>query len=376
MIDLKERIRKAALGEGFSKAGFAPATTLPHEKKLHDWVGAGKAGEMAFMLENTGSRASPQNLLPSAQTALVVAASYAHRPLPNPAPDEGRIARYAHGPDYHPVMRAALGRVADQIPEFTNAAFESFIAVDTAPILERELAMAAGLGFIGKNNMLIIPGQGSYTLLGVLLLSLPIPPDTPGKARCGSCTICLDGCPTEAFDGPYSLDARRCISYLSIEYRGDVDEELGRRMHPWVFGCDVCQEICPYNKPPPTPTSTKPLIEPASILDHQPDLRPDLRPDLNDTQRPATSPRLADLIALKAGAYRRLVRGRALSRAPAYVFSRNASLASIGAPSPNSEIDDALNDATKHAREPARHAATTALHLRTAVANGGCETKT
>lgn len=357
MLELREKIRVAALSRGFSAAGFAPAVRLPHEAEFHAWLEAGHSGEMTFMNTNRKGRANPRSLLNSAQSVLVVAADYAHREQLPTAPDEGKIARYAQGPDYHPVMHSALKQIVERIRELTKIPFESFIAVDTAPILERELAMAAGLGFIGKNNMLITPGIGSYSLLGVVLLSLAIPPDPPGRAKCGSCTICLDQCPTNAFEGPYSLNARRCIAYLSIEYRGEISAELGNRMHPWVFGCDVCQNVCPYNKG----TRARPITESSSSATNR------ARPLLDETELahpPPKSTRLADWISLKAGSYRRLVKGRALSRSPSYALSRNASLASIGAARPNSEIDAALADAANHARLPAQSAARTAIRLR------------
>ena len=300
---------------------------LAHGDFVERWVELGFAGGMSYMAREPELRARPSSLMPAARSALVVLAAHPWK-APDPIPpDQGRIARYAWGPDYHAVIRQALDDLAARMEGWLGEPLPRRLAVDTSPLLERELAVAAGLGFMGKNAQLITPGLGSYTLIGVMLLPLEIPPDRPQPPRCGRCTRCLDACPTAALGKPRLLDARRCISYLTIEHRGDVPDELARRVGPWVFGCDACQEVCPYNARAP---------ERAPLL-------PGLCPE-----RPLRGVGLADLMALGKGAHRRLVAGTALRRTPRHHLRRNAALAAgaLGGACP-SIVREALRDAVQ-----------------------------
>ena len=313
MLQLKEQIRQEALALGFVRAGFASTAPLPHGDALLGWLERGMAGSMAYMHRDPSSRCDPTSLMSTARTAVVVVASYA---AGGPLPGEGQgiIARYARGLDYHLVLRQRLDLLAGRVSEIVGRPTPARVAVDTSPLLERELAMAAGVGFIGKNAMLITPGVGSYTVLGTLLLPLELPPDPPSRVRCGRCTVCLDACPTGAFAGPRVLDSRRCVSYLTIEHRGEVEQGLGEKLAPWVFGCDACQEACPYNARAACKGLAMDQLAPS-----------DANAGLVD---------LAHLLSLRSGDYRRLVRGRALNRVPRPMWQRNAALVSAARRAP------------------------------------------
>jgi epoxyqueuosine reductase len=202
----------------------------------------------------------------------VVAVALAHGDGREDDPTWAPVARYARGRDYHDVMRPRLDRLAAFIRGAAGEGAATRVAVDTSAVLERDLAARAGLGWFGKNTNLLAPGLGSYFLIGVVLTTASLEFDTPVADRCGTCTACLDACPTRAFVEPYLLDARRCISYLTIEHRGDIDEELRGALEGWVFGCDVCQEVCPWNRkatapPHPDLAPTAPFGEVERLLD-------------------------------------------------------------------------------------------------------------
>lgn len=312
-MNIKERIRAAALELGFARAGFAPIAPLPHGDFYQRWLDRGYAGGMAYLARDPGVRADPAALMPEARCALVVLAAHPWQATPTTSPDLGRVARYAWGSDYHGVIRETLELLARQVEAWTGAALPRRLAVDTSPLLERELAVAAGLGFIGKNAMLITPGLGSFTLIGVMLLPLEIPPDTPIPTRCGRCTRCLDACPSAALRAPRLLDARRCVSYLTIEHRGEVPHELASALSPWIFGCDACQEVCPFNTRAPDRAATLPGLA-----------REPLTRDMD----------LTLVMTLGKGAHRRLVQGTALRRTPRHQLRRNGALAAGGMASP------------------------------------------
>jgi epoxyqueuosine reductase len=334
-------ILQAAQELGFARAGLAAIEPLRHEQVLRGWLDAGMAGEMGYLVETADQRAHPGGLLAGARSAVVVAASYEARGTQAPPPPgEGRLARYACGEDYHVVMRRRLERLAGRIDDLCGRRVEHRAVVDTAPLLERELAMAAGIGFIGKNTMLISPGLGSYTVLGVLLLDLELPAAAPARARCGRCDLCIKACPTGALTAPYTLDARRCISYLTIEHRGAIPQELRPKVAPWVFGCDACQEACPYNAR-------------AGRRGLAPD--PELAPNDGLISLP-----LVDLLGLRSGAYRRLVRGRALRRISRHGLIRNAAIAAGGARL-TAPLRAGLTEASRSPRPEVRDAALWAL---------------
>lgn len=209
---------------------------------------------MGYLHRHLESRLDPSALLEGARSAIVVALNY-HQPTPLDRPGDGatrgRVARYAWGRDYHRVLKRKLHTLADRLREQFGANVATRACVDTAPIIERELAVRAGIGWIGKNTLVLHSELGSYFVLGVVLTTLALEPDEPLEDRCGSCTACLDACPTRAFPVPYQMDASRCVSYLTIEHRGDIPPEFHEGIGDWVFGCDVCQEVCPYNRRAP-----------------------------------------------------------------------------------------------------------------------------
>ena len=254
-----ELVRETARQCQFDLAGVASARPLPEAGYYHHWVEQGMAGEMAYLTDRrAGMRSDPQSLLPSVRSILCVGKLY-NGPEPYSTrlePGElAWISRYAWGDDYHVLLRNGLKQVAERLSAISAEPFEWKICVDTAPLLERAYARRAGLGWIGKNTCLINQQRGSWFFLGGLLLSLEMEPDVMPADRCGTCTRCIDACPTRALvptglpEGPsYALDSRLCISYLTIEFRGTVPEPLRATMGNHVFGCDICQDVCPWNR--------------------------------------------------------------------------------------------------------------------------------
>lgn len=251
---LRERILDRCRALGFAAAGVAPAAPTRYADELRAWLDAGKHGSMAYLAEHVGARLDPARVLPGVRSVIMVADLYHARSSPPdgpaPSPLHGRVARYARGRDYHTAIKCRLHALADELrASFPGQAFRA--AVDTAPILEREYAARAGLGWVGKHTLLIHPRLGSFTLLGGVLTTLEIPGEpAPEPDRCGSCTRCIDACPTGAIT-PYSVDASRCIAYLTIERRGPVDPAFHAPIGDWIFGCDVCQDVCPHNSARP-----------------------------------------------------------------------------------------------------------------------------
>ncbi len=247
---LAERAKALALALGFDRAGVAPATPPRHGEAFRDWLERGYGGEMAYLGRRARERLDPGLVVEGAASMLCVASVYADRePEPRePTPGVAKIARYARGDDYHDVMLARLRVLGDALEAMAGRALRWRAYVDTGPVLERDAAEAAGLGWIGKNTCLIDRELGSYLFLGVLISDLELPSDEPGTDRCGTCTACLDVCPTDALREPRVLDARRCLAYTTIELRGTIPEPLRELQESWVFGCDLCQEVCPWNR--------------------------------------------------------------------------------------------------------------------------------
>ncbi len=247
---LKESIRQAALALGFDAVGFTSADPLEDQRDLWRWwLKEGYAGTMQWLLDSGERRLDPRSYWPQAQSVIVVALNYfrSSEPLERPA-QEGNISLYARGRDYHRVLRKKLKHLLRQIQQWVPEA-EGRPAVDSFPLAEKPLAVRAGLGWQGKHTNVILKGRGSYFFLGELLLNLPLPPDSPFEHdHCGTCTRCIEACPTRAIVAPYVLDARRCISYLTIEHQGEIDPALQPGMGNWVFGCDICQAVCPWNR--------------------------------------------------------------------------------------------------------------------------------
>ncbi|MBC8366210.1 tRNA epoxyqueuosine(34) reductase QueG [bacterium] len=243
-------LRESILALGFDRVGFAPALVVDDYPRYQSWLDAGYAGGMEYMHRNCCLREDPRELLAEARSVIMVSMNY-HWPSEDKAVDErGRVSRYARGRDYHKVMRKRLQNVELILREEFGAQ-ATRVCVDSAPLLERSLAAAAGLGWIGKNTLLIDERLGSWTFLAALLCDLDLPADSPVADRCGNCTACLEACPTQAFPEPGLLDASKCISYLTIEHKGEIDDDLAGQMDNHIFGCDICQEVCPWNTKAP-----------------------------------------------------------------------------------------------------------------------------
>lgn len=311
LATIAERLGLIRLGAvDLAHPGFEPARAA-----LREYLERGAEGEMQFMRRTAEVRDDPSAMLPGARSALVVLVPYSGEP--------GPVARYAQSADYHSEIHCRLARLAEAVHE-RHPGIETLICVDTKPVLERAAAVLAGLGFLGKNGCLINPGLGSYVLIGVLLTTAPwVGSDRApsqlhdrlqaGQATpwdmCGSCRLCLDACPTAAFDAPGILDPRRCISYLTIEHRGPIAEELGARMGQRVAGCDVCQEVCPYNR-----SSTREQRIPLTARLPPPPGR-DRTPDL------------AWLANVGSNQYRQFVKHTSINRIPRKAMRRNAIMA-------------------------------------------------
>jgi epoxyqueuosine reductase len=266
-------IKRRAAELGFSATGVAPLAGNPHAAELDRWLAAGHAGTMTYLHRQAEKRKDPRRVMPEARAAVVTLTNYFHGSAhPGPAArGQPRVAQYAWSSDYHDVLGARLERLAGAIRDLNQGA-ATRCYVDAGPVPERELAQLAGLGWIGKNMMLIHPELGSFTFIGVVLTDAQLAPDLPFEAdRCGTCRRCLDACPTDAFVAEHDLDARRCISYLTIEHRGEFTHDQAAGVGDWVFGCDVCQDVCPWNVSFATPTAD-PELAPRREVAH-PDLQ-------------------------------------------------------------------------------------------------------
>jgi len=303
-----EWLQRAARSVGIDHVACAAAEAVPEHERFAAWLAADLAGDMTYLARDSEARRDPRHLLESARSVVAVALSYLH---PEPGPVEGgdglrgQIARYARAEDYHLVLKRRLGALAERIQAGLGREVAYRVCVDSAPLLERALGARAGLGFVGKNSLLITPGVGSYTLLGELLLDVEIVPGQPIGSRCGACRLCIDACPTGAIIDEYKIDARRCISYLTIENTGPIPVQFRQAMGTWIFGCDLCQEVCPWNGNP----GSKP---------GDPELRP----------RPGQSrPELLWLLGLGEAQFRRFVKRTAMRRIGRRQLMRNVAVA-------------------------------------------------
>ncbi len=249
--ELQESLREEAARLGFVACGFTSAAPDPQRAaRLDEFLGQGRHGSMEWMEARKAQRASPQGLWPDAKSVIALGMSYApdRDPLALAAePEKARISVYAHGRDYHDVVKKTLKALARWLIERAPES-ELKVFVDTAPVMEKPLGQAAGLGWQGKHTNVVSRHHGSWLFLGAIYSTLDFAPDTPGRDRCGSCRACQDACPTDAFPGPYKLDARRCISYLTIEHKGEVDEDIRPLLGNRIYGCDDCLAVCPWNK--------------------------------------------------------------------------------------------------------------------------------
>ncbi len=293
---LAARIKDEGRRLGFDLVTIGPADPPPHGAAFEAWLDAGHAGGMSYLARGRDRRLDPDRVLAGARSVIACALSYRQEPGVEGLPG---VARYAWGGDYHAVMEPRLRTLAETVDRLLPGSVARAY-VDTGPLLERDLAARAGLGWIGKNTMLLHPDLGSFLFIGTVLTTAEVPPDAPLPDRCGSCTRCLDACPTTAFVEPYVLDARRCIAYLTIEHRGPVPAELRPAVGTWVFGCDVCQDVCPWNRRPP---ETGEVAFQARAL-----------------------PPLAELLLLDEVSYRERLRGSPLKRARREGLARNAAV--------------------------------------------------
>lgn len=239
----RDTVLTLAREAGFDLCGIASAERHPRLAKLQEWIASGRAGEMTYLSESLDERLDPAQVLPTVQSVISVAVSYY-----TDTPTTGLVSRYAWGDDYHDVMRARLTTLVTRLAAEAGPGFEAFSCVDNGPVQERAYAEQAGLGWIGKNTVLINPRLGSWLFLGEILTNVPLEADTPGVDQCGTCTRCLEACPTGAIDQPYQIDATKCLSYLTIETRGDLDPKSRDLIRDQIYGCDICQDVCPWNR--------------------------------------------------------------------------------------------------------------------------------
>ena len=246
--ELTRFVRVEAARLGFDLVGVTSADPLEAAQFHARWIAHGYAGDMAWLGRNLDKRADPRQLVPGARSVVCLGMYYDPPPAATGGALTGRIARYARGDDYHDLIKSRLAELWDGFRARAGDDVGGRYYVDTAPVLERELAARAGLGWWGKNTVLINRRAGSYFFLAELITTAELNLDEPATDHCGSCTRCLDACPTQAFPEPYVLDARRCISYLNIELKGSIPEDLRHGMGDWLLGCDICQDVCPWNR--------------------------------------------------------------------------------------------------------------------------------
>jgi epoxyqueuosine reductase len=251
---LTDRLKSKARAVGFDAVGVARVGAYPHADAFQEWLRNGMHGEMGYIPRAEDKRLDPTLVVEGARSIVSVAKLYRTQDNPDDLRDDrdrGVISRYAWGDDYHDVMKDQLNELRGWLEEASDAAFDSRVYVDAGPVLEREVGALAGLGWIGKNTMLMSRELGSYFFIGEIITTLDLTPDAPVTDHCGSCTKCLDACPTDAFPEPYVLDARKCLSYLTIELKGEMPVEYRELAGDHIFGCDICQEVCPWNRKAP-----------------------------------------------------------------------------------------------------------------------------
>lgn len=248
MLSFKKKIAELSLSLGFEAIGIAPPKPSSHRQYVN-WVQSGYHGEMQYLANRLEERHNPSLLLPGVQSIIVVAKNYLiPKELPLVDYPTGKIARYAWGDDYHDCIKSRLQQICGFITEETHGGHQCRLFVDSSPVMETDMAAQTQIGWKGKNTITVNKQMGQYFVLGGILTTLPLEPDLPHPNLCGTCQRCLLACPTKAFTAPYILDARRCISYLTIEYKGIIPEELRPLIGNRVFGCDSCIEVCPWNR--------------------------------------------------------------------------------------------------------------------------------
>ena len=245
---IKEKIQQEVYRLGFSYIGVAKAAFMEEEaQRLEDWLNRGQHGKMAYMANHFDKRVDPRELVPGAKSVISLLYNY-HNPALQQDPNAPKISQYAYGKDYHFVIKDKLKQLFQFIQDEIGA-IEGRVFVDSAPVMERDWARRSGNGWMGKHTLLIHPKAGSYFFLAELISDLELPPDPPMKDYCGTCTRCIDACPTEAIaEEGYQLDASKCISYLTIELKEAIPTSFSGQMENWMFGCDICQQVCPWNR--------------------------------------------------------------------------------------------------------------------------------
>jgi epoxyqueuosine reductase len=305
--NLVNLLKERAVAEGFVAFGIASGSLAPSAgERLRQWLAEGRHGEMLWMEARADQRASPDALWPEVRSVIMLGISYApaHDPMTlADHPDRARISVYAQGRDYHDVVKGALKRLAGWLAHEAGADVKVF--VDTAPVMEKALAEAAGLGWQGKHSNVVSRVHGSWLFLGAIYTTAELEPDVAGSDNCGSCRACQDICPTDAFPEPYRVDARRCISYLTIEHKGAIDPGLRPLIGNHIYGCDDCLAACPWNKFASAAAANKAFLPRAELV----------------------APRLADLLGLDDAEFRRLFSGSPIKRIGRDRFVRNVAIA-------------------------------------------------
>ena len=305
--NLVNALKERAAAEGFGAFGIAPGALAPLAgERLRSWLAGGCHGEMLWMENRVGERASPDSLWPEVKSVIMLGMSYA--PANDPMalaehPDRARISVYAQGRDYHDVVKGALKRLAGWLAHEAGVGVKVF--VDTAPVMEKALAQASGIGWQGKHSNVVSREHGSWLFLGAIYTTAELEPDTAGGDNCGSCRACQDVCPTNAFPAPYQVDARRCISYLTIEHKGPIPLEFRSAIGNHIYGCDDCLAVCPWNKFAESAAANKAFLPRAELV----------------------APRLADLLTLDDAAFRTLFSGSPIKRIGRDRFVRNVAIA-------------------------------------------------
>lgn len=323
---LTARLKAKARELGFALSGVAPATDADGFPRFRDWLARGYAGEMSYLHTQGDARRHPDSILETVRSVLMVGMEYGG----DSADDRPRVAKYAQGPDYHRYIWDRLNALAAWLEAESPGAHTEAVA-DTAPLLERDFARRAGLGWVGKNTMLISPKRGSFFFLGAVLTDLELTPDEPfATTHCGTCTACLDTCPTNAFSEPFVLNATKCISYLTVELRGPIPLELREPVGDWLYGCDVCQDVCPWNRKDRGPVAFP-----------------------HDAELAALDP--VELLSLDADAFRLRFKKTSLWRNRRAGLLRNAAivLGNVGDERALPAIQQALGDAEEVVREAA-----------------------
>ena len=334
MAPTADQIRNIAADAGFDVVGFGPADPGEDGPRFAAWLDAGRAGQMDYLHKNREVILDPQKFAAGSRSTISLGFDYGG-PAGVLAGDRGRVARYAVGRDYHRFLGNATRRIRDQLEAEGVPKGSIRVGTDAVPVLERALASRAGIGFLAKSSGIINPQLGPYLLLSELLTTLDLPPDSPATGTCGSCTACLDACPTGAITAPFELDARRCLSYTTIELRGFIPEPMRRAQNDWLFGCDICLEVCPF--------TSKGRASLASTVERPASLSPHRVVETYD---------LVGVLSLTEERYETDWTGTAMRRATRSGLRRNAAvvLGNLGDDAAAPSLTEALDDADRVVR--------------------------